>query len=220
VSPFKIYILSKAEPNKGVEILYNEAQWGKKVKVNPGKMLPNVTLDPYGSKLRKDQHHTIFNSGFGFVGAVIKRAMVKADTDAPGKFEELFKYEGDVIWNGRTCYKITITDPTFKYNDYVVKEGETIASLEMKNYYCGYLIVDKNSNVSDVTSLDAGDKVKVPSSYAKKTTLLIDKETYMPIVQTMYDEVGQFERYEFHNVVVNPSLPEKEFTTDCTGCNF
>ncbi|MDX2001211.1 MAG: DUF1571 domain-containing protein [Chitinophagales bacterium] len=221
VSPLKLYLLSKAEPNKGVEILYNEAIWGKKAKVNPGKMLPNVTLDPYGKQMRKDQHHTILNSGFSFLGQIISRAVKKADTEAPGQFETLFKYEGEFVWQNRTCYKVTITDPTFKYVDYVVKAGESIASLEQKNHICGYLIVEKNKDVvPDVFSLKEGMKIKIPTSYAKKTTLLIDKQTYMPIVQTMFDDIGQFERYEFHNVVVNPSFAENEFTTEFSGYKF
>lgn len=212
VNPFKVYIYSKAEPNDGVQIIYNEAKFGNKALVNPGAWLPNVKLDPYGSKMRKGQHHTIMNSGFTFLGKIIRAAISKADKEAAGEFEKHFIYDGDVVWNGRKCYKVTINDPTFKYENHTVKAGETIDGIAKARNICGFLIIDKNQGVDDFADISVGQVIKVPSSYAKKTILYIDQQYNLPIVQIMYDEVGQFERYEFHNLVLNPKFPENVFS--------
>lgn len=211
VKPFKLYLNSKAEPNDGVQILYNEAEYGTKALVNPGSWLPNVKLDPFGSKMRKGQHHTIMNSGFTFLASIIRAAIVKADNEAAGEFEKHFVYEGDVVWNGRKCYKLVIDDPTFKYENHTVKAGETVESIARSKKICGFLIVEKNSTVKDFDSLKEGQVIKVPSTYAKKTILYIDQQYNLPIVQIMHDEVGQFERYEFHNLVPNAKFSDSTF---------
>lgn len=211
VNPFKVYIYSKAKPNDGVQIIYNAAEYGDKAHVNPGAWLPNVNLDPYGSKMRKGQHHTIMNSGFTFLAKIIKAAVSKADAEAAGDFEKHFVYDGEVVWNGRKCHKVTITDPTFKYENYTVKAGETVDAIAKNKNVCGFLIVEKNAEVDDFTDVSAGQVIKVPTTYAKKTILYIDQQHHLPIVQIMYDEVGQFERYEFHNLVANPKFDDKVF---------
>lgn len=212
VKPQRIYIHSKAEPNKGVQIIYNEEFYGQKAYVNAGKFIPNLKLDPFSSRMRDKQHHTILNTGFATLGSIIKNALQRAEKEATQEdFNKFLKYEGDITWNGLNCYKITITDPTFTYLDYTVKEGDDIESLERQKFICGYVIIEKNNDVKDFWSLKPGMKIKIPSSYAKKTILYIDKATHLPVVQIMSDEVGQFEKYEFYNVKVNPTFDENTF---------
>ncbi len=211
VSPFRVYLLSKAKPNDGVQIMYNAEEYGTKAHVNPGAWLPNVNLDPYGSKMRKGQHHTILNSGFTFLAKIIRAAISKADKEAAGEFEKHFIYEGDVVWSGKKCYKVVITDPTFKYENYTVKAGENVDIIAKNRNICGYLIVEKNKDIDDFQDISAGQTISVPTTYAKKTTLYIDQQTNLPLVQIMHDEVGQFERYEFHNLIVNPTFAKSTF---------
>lgn len=66
----------------------------------------------------------------------------------------------------------------------------------------------------------SGKTLKVPSSYAKKSTFYIEKATNLPIFQEMLDDKGVFERYEFFNVVVNPTFKADEFTEDFSGYDF
>ena len=220
INPLKFYGYTKSEPNKGVEVLYLDGQWDNKAMVNPGNWLPNVKLSPYGDRMRENQHHTIKEAGFNFLGAIIKNAVKRADTERPGQFDSFFKYEGDITWNNRQCYKVSIEDPEFRYIDYTVKEGDNIGNLEKRNGICGYLILEKNPSVKGFDGLKAGMKIKLPSSYAKKTTLYIDKQNNLPIVQIMSDDTGQFEKYEFYNLVVNPAFAANEFTPDFSGYGF
>jgi outer membrane lipoprotein-sorting protein len=220
VNPQKVYVYSKTPPNKDVEVLYNESLYGNKAYVNAGRMIPNLKLDPFGSRMRNMQHHTILNTGFNTLGRIIKNALERQQKEAPNDFDKLFVYEGDVTWNGISCYKMVINDPTFTYIDYIVKEGDDVEKLERERFICGYLIIEKNPSVKDFWSLKPGMKIKIPSSYAKKTVLYIDKKTYLPVVQIMSDDVGQFEKYEFYNVKVNPVFKENEFTDSFEGYRF
>lgn len=221
VNPQLIYLYSLAEPNKDVEIMYNESLFGKKALVNAGRMIPNLKLDPFGGRMRDNQHHTILNTGYATFGKIIKNAMDRQKKEAPADFDKFCVYEGDVTWNGINCYKISITDPTFKYVDYVVKEGDNVEKLEREKFICGYLIIEKNPGVvKDFWSLKAGQKIKIPSSYAKKSTIYVDKSTLLPLVQIMSDEKGQFEKYEFHNLKLNPTFKANEFTEDFEGYKF
>jgi len=220
LSPLKVYGLTKSDPNKGVEVLYIHGQWENKAMVNPGNWLPNVKLSPFGDRMRENQHHTLLDMGFGLLAGIIRDAMKRADQERPGEFDTYCRYEGDVAWNGRQCYKIVIDDPTFTYVDYTVQEGDNIDKLALRKFICGYLIIEKNPGVKSWDSLKPGMKIKIPSSYAKKTILYIDKENNLPIVQIMHDEVGQFEKYEFYNLKVNPAFKDNEFTPEFDGYDF
>ncbi len=217
VKPRKIYVLSKTPPNENVELLYNEGERDNKVYVNAGKWIPNVKLSPFGGKLRKDQHHTMHENGFTYLGDIVSWAKEKADEE--GRFDDIFKVVGEEQFVGRMCYKLEINDPTYTYEQYTLKD-ETIYEVALSKRVCEYLIVEKNESIDDFDEGDAGETVKIPSSYAKKTVLYIDKEHMLPIGQFMYDENGLFERYEFHNMKVNPGFKSAEFTSDWEGYRF
>ncbi len=220
-NPLSIYMKTYEGPNGKVEVLWKKGERDGDAHIN--KMW-GLNLDPYGSLMRKGQHHTMFNVGFDLLGDIVTHAMKRAEGEQGNykdlTFDDVFTYSGDVTFDGRSCYKIEINDPSFKYETYTVKEGDNLTKFALDRRICGYLIVDKNSNVKNFDDFDAGDVVKVPSSYAKKTTLYIDKQTYMPLVQIMEDEIGQFERYEFRDLKINPTFDAKTFTEDCTGCDF
>ena len=220
LSPLKVYALTNSEPNEGVEVLYVQGNWEGKAFVNPGNWLPNVKLNPFGGRMRENQHHTLLDSGFGLLAGIIRNAIRRADTEKPGQFDTYCRYEGDITWEGKQCYKITIDDPTFTYIDYTVQAGDDVDKIAKRNYICGYLIIEKNPAVKDLEGMNPGMKIKLPSSYAKKTVLYIDKQNNLPIVQLMYDEVGQFEKYEFHKLQVNPAFKDIEFTPDFDGYDF
>lgn len=218
VNPLKIYGKVLKDPNKGTELLYVTGQRDNKIRVNPGKYLPTMTLAPTSGLLTKNQHHTLLTSGFLIVQKIVADGVKRAE--ARNKFDEVFKYEGEVQYNGKTCYKITIDDPTFTYTTAVGLKGETVMGLAKRLLISEYHIMDLNPSSRGLDDDISGKTLKVSSSYAKKTTLLIDKATNFPIYQEMSDDKGMYEKYEYSNLVVNPPFKADEFSEKFSEYKF
>lgn len=214
-SPHKIYLNNTAGPNKGKEILYVKGENNNKALINT---FINVSLSPLSSLIRKGNHHTILQVGFGKVTQILKDAKSRAAREA--NFSDVFSLKGEVSLNGRTCYKIEISDPTFTYVDYTMKKGESLYSIASKKNVCEQLIIEKNSSLSGFGSGSEGMVIKIPSSYAKKSILYVDKENSHVVFQEVYDDKGLFERYTFSNLKVNPTFKSDEFTKDFSGYKF
>jgi outer membrane lipoprotein-sorting protein len=217
VSPFKFYDYN-LKPNKGIEVLYNSEKDKKNATVNPnGFPWTSLSLDPKGDLMHKDQHHSLFDAGLTFTVSVIKNAYAKSQ--ALG-FEKIFFQQKDTIYEGHACYFIKIIAPDYKYIDYTVKDNESMIDIAHKYFINEYQILSHNPSFSDYDDIDAGDVIKIPSAYAKLTYLLIDKVSFIPWVQIMHDEKGQFEKYEYSNLKLNPSFAASEFTSDFKDYNF
>lgn len=213
-SPKKVFIDNIEGDNKGVQVLYVKGERDDKALVNK---LFGIKLSPFNSLIRKNQHHTILESGFGLLLSSIKNA--KARATAEGKFNEVFQYAGTVTFDGKSCYKLVLNDPTFTYVNYTISNGESLYSIAMKKQVCEQLIIEKN-NLSGFGAAKSGNTILIPSSYAKKTVLYIDKATNYPIYQEMYDDKGLFEKYEFYGLKVNPSFTTTDFSEDNPKYNF
>lgn len=213
-SPKKIYLHNIKGENEGVEVLYVHGERGNKALVN--KMF-GIKLSPFNSLIRKNNHHTVLESGFGLVLKSIKGAKQRATQE--GRFNEVFQLAGSVTFDGQPCYKIVITDPTFTYVDYTIKSGETLYSISMDKAINEQLIVEKNG-FSNFNSGSAGQTIKIPSSYAKKSILYINKSTFFPVYQEMHDDKGMFEKYEFLGLKVNPTFTSVDFSEDNPKYNF
>lgn len=218
LNPWSIYGKVSTKPHEGTELLFVKGQRGDKVLVNPGKFLPTVTLAPTNSLLTGDQHHTILSSGFGLYARIIGNALKRAD--AENKFDEVFKYEGDVTFDGKSCYKITIIDPTYDITNATAKAGENLYTFSQRVLVPEYSITELNPVVKSFETDLSGKTLKIPSAYAKKSVLYIDKATMFPLFQEMADDKGVFERYEYYNLKVNPTFKANEFTEDFEGYNF
>ena len=216
-TPRKSYMKMVADPNKGTEILYVEGERDNKALVNPGKFLPSLNLSLSNTLLTKDQHHTMKSAGFRLVGRIINAGIKRAE--AQGKFDEVFKYTGDVTWNGRACYKLTIQDPTWAYTTYAAQKGENIISIASKLLISEYSIEELNG-VKNFEEDLGGRNLKVPTSYAKLTTFYIDKENNFPVFQELSDDKGVFERYQFFNLTINPNFKADEFTKGYSEYKF
>lgn len=214
-SPKKVFIDNLEGDNKGVQVLYVTGERENKALVNK---LFGVKLSPFNSLIRKNQHHTIIESGFSLLLSSIKEAKKRAI--AENAFAQVFKLEGTVTFDGRACYKMVLSDPTFGYVDYTIAAGETLYSIAKKKNICEQLIVEKNANLSGFDSGKAGATIKIPTSYAKKTILYIDKTTFFPVYQEMHDDKGLFEKYEFYGLKINPSLTAEDFSEDNPKYNF
>lgn len=214
-SPHKVYLNNTGGKNKGKELLYVSG-------VNKNKVLVNVawgfSLDPFSSLIRKGNHYTILDSGFKNVRSIIQSAKTRADNE--GKFNEVFKYIGTVTFDGNTCYKIEINDPTYAYVNYTIKAGESLYAIAKKLKVCEQLIIENNSSLSGFDSAKEGLVIKVPSSYAKKSILYVNAQNSHVVYQEVSDEKGIFEKYSFKSLKINPTFSADEFTEGCKTYNF
>lgn len=203
--PRKVYIYLK-----GPELLWLEGKNNGNALVNPdGFPFMNVNLDPMGSLMRENQHHTIHEVGFNYFASIIKNSIQVVGE----KFDEHFKCSGTIKWDGNNCYFVTAEYPDFRYVDYTVQKGETLETIARKFKVSDYMILELNADkVHNYRDVKAKQKIKIPNVYGSKMVLYIDKETFLPRVIKVYDEKGLFESYEYHDLELNPKIAEEEFT--------
>lgn len=212
-SPRKVYIYLE-----GPELLWLEGKNNGNALVNPdGFPFMNLNLDPMGSLMRENQHHTIHEVGFNYFSSIIKNSIqLSAD-----KFDDYFKCGGTLTWDEHECYLITAEYPYFKYEDYTVQKGETLVTIGRKLKVSDYMLLEINSDhVDNYHDVRVNQKIKVPNVYASKMILYIDKELLIPRVIKVYDDKGLFESYEYHDLQVNPKISEEEFTKEFKGYGF
>jgi outer membrane lipoprotein-sorting protein len=130
--------------------------------------------------------------------------------DARGKFDEAFKYVGDVNYQKHECYKVLIDDPTFTYTTVVAQKGETVMGLARRLLISEYHIMELNPSFRNLDDDRQARRSKY-QALTPKTVLYIDKETNFPIYQEMNDDKGVYEKYEYSNVVINPAFKSDDF---------
>lgn len=212
ISPRKLYLSLK-----GPEVLWLEGANDGDALVNPGAFpYMNLNLDPYGSLMRKDQHHTIHEMGLHYLAEILKDGIRRAGD----KFDKYFVILGEEKYDGRDCYKLSIAFPDYSWKSYMVKSGENITSVARKLHVSEYMILEKNSEVAWFNDVKPGQIIQVPDAYAKLTILLIDKTLLLPVNNRVFDDKGLFETYEYYNLQINPPISSEEFTKDYKDYNF
>jgi outer membrane lipoprotein-sorting protein len=212
LNPRKLYINIK-----GTEVLWVAGQNDGKALVHPNSFpYINLNLDPLGSLMRQEQHHTIHEMGFNYMGEIIKNFVLKAGD----KFGDCFKYEGEEEHNYQKCHKITLNNPGFTYVNYTVKKGETMITIARKLFVGEYMILENNPQHKNYDSVKEGDIIKVPTAYAKHVTLYIDKLYNVPIGIKVEDDKGLYEQYDYFFLQVNPRLEDAEFTKEYKDYKF
>jgi LysM repeat protein len=213
--PFKTYVLVHV-PDKGAQVLYVEGENGGNAKVSPNKF-PYMTLnlDPEGSILRNNQHHSVKQLGFEYTGKVLKHVY----DQYKDKMEDYVQVHGEVTYDGRKCWNVTLTNKQYALKDHTVKAGETVIDIARKTHSNEYELLELNK-LGGYDKVKAGQVIKVPNTYCKKIEMYIDKENHLPIYQKMYDATGLIAVYEYKNLKVNPPIKPEEFTSTYSGYKF
>ena len=215
VNPFRIHLKMRS-PDKGVEVLFSEGQRNGMALVHPaGFPYVNVKLDPYGSRMRKGQHHTIFESGFGYLGSIIRENRTSYANEQ--NWAEVS--EGHMI-TGRSCTMVTLHNRGYGWIDYSPAAGETLLSLGRKRFLPEYVILERNSSVEDFGKLSPGKSIRIPNNYASKVVLYLDNQSKLPIQQEIYDDQGLFEKYLYERINQQPDFAENEFQANCPRYGF
>jgi outer membrane lipoprotein-sorting protein len=203
---------------KGIEVLWTVGTNNGKALVKPNSFpYINLNLDPMGTLMRQDQHHTINEMGFDYFGGIIEYCANKLGD----KVEQYFSLEGEERWNNRPCYKLVINNKDFAYTNYTVGENESITSIARKLFVSEYMIVELNPKFKDYFDiLKKGQVIKVPNWYAKNVTIYVDQLYFLPIGVKVFDDKSLYEEYNYFFLQVNPTFEKDEFTRDFKGYKF
>ncbi|MDQ3046500.1 MAG: DUF1571 domain-containing protein [Bacteroidota bacterium] len=211
-NPRKLYLYIK-----GIEVLWTQGSNNGNALVNPGAFpYINLNLDPFGSLMRKDQHHTIYEMGYHYLSDILKDGLRRSGD----KLDKYFVVLGEEKYNNRVCYKLSIAFPDFAWGPYTVKKGENLITIARKLHVSEYMVMENNPKISWYDDVKEGQVIQVPNAYAKLTLLLIDKEYLLPVNNKVFDDKGLFETYEYYDLQVNPVINAQEFTKDFKDYNF
>jgi hypothetical protein len=199
----KMYYVKLLKPDYGAELLYIKGKNDNLVLFNPNSFpFIKINLDPTGSLMRKNNHHTIFQIGFDYIKNSIEKVYAVN--------KNYFSYVGVERFDDKICYRIDLSVTDYKIIEYTMKNGETISDIAETLLISDYKILELNK-LNDYKYSKPGTKIKIPSHYGKKIELYIDSNTFLPILQIIYDEKGLFERYEYTKILLNPKFNSKDF---------
>ncbi len=204
IQPRKLYFHNIA---KKVEILYNPDISASKALVKTGSLpyIP-VLLDPTGSIMRKNQHYSIHELGFAFIGKALALTISK---DPQGLSN--FVFHGKCQKNNRACYFIEYNNNQFAYQEYKVGHKETVTSIAIKLNVHEHILRYKNNLHNDFGYLKSGLVLQMPNLYIKRAVIYIDEKTLIPVSIGAFDEIELFEVYDFSDIELNKRFTDLDF---------
>jgi len=213
VSPRKLYYRNL---QKNIEVLYDSEISTRKALVQP-RSFPYVSLwlDPSGNIMRRNQHYTLHELGFDYIGKSVALTLNK-DRDGLNHFS----LPGKVIKNGRSCYLLEYENNAYGYVNYFVGEKETASSIAYRLCVNDYLLRNANGLLNDFGYLKKGSILRVPNLYCRKAILYIDDRMFLPVSLSIYDEKGLFESYDYFSIELNKPFHASEFTRDHPDYSF
>jgi hypothetical protein len=206
-NPFSIYY-KQIIPQTYAEVLINEKLKNEAL-VNPNSFpFFSLKMNPYGEKLREKRHHNIYQAGYSY----LKFTLLQMKRKYQLSWENVCELDGIFKIENKECYKITLTNPYYKIQDYTLQKKYTIQDLALTLNISDYKILELNPNLKSIfQTLPTGAVIKIPSDYAKKIILYIEKYLYIIIKIEVYDEIGLFEQYLFDDIILNPVFSNEEF---------
>ncbi len=207
-NPFKCYLYF-IQPNNGAELVFCEGKNNNEAIYYPnGFPYINLYLDPMGSTMRKNNHHTIYETGFKSFLDIFQDLLVN-------KNYIVNEYGIEAI-NGIQCIMIEANNSQFHFASHTLSESANIRSISKKYVLSEYLVAQKNK-IDALKSLNKGTVILIPNSYAEKIKIWINIKNQIPVCMEFFDNEGLFEHYEIRNPVLNPSFKDDEFTADIFG---
>ncbi|RPD44579.1 DUF1571 domain-containing protein [Hymenobacter sediminis] len=207
--PYKVYLRNQ----KGIEVLYVTGQNDGDAWVYPNSFpYVTVSLDPLGALMRKTQHHSVLDAGYGTIAELLRGSGQRLDRN----FEKSFRYAGDTTVQGRPAHILRADYPQFRYVAYKTNKAETVSSIADR-FGCGeYRILERNDLAPGAT-VPAGRTLQVPNAYGRRVIIAVDQKLTLPLVIQVNDDKGLFEKFEFSDIVANQPIPAQEFTKDFKG---
>lgn len=204
-------------PQTEREVLWKEGVHDNDALINPASFpYFNIWLDPMGSLMRGNNHHTIHDVGFSRFETIIAHGLEKAGN----RFDDFFHVQPDTMWEGREVARIEIDNFDYHFSEYTVQEDETVNDVARRLNLSEYKIVQINPKVDDYDDVREGDVIQIPSDYARKVHIYMDVDLMLPLVLRVEDENGLFEQYEYLELQLNPTLTDEDFSEDNEAYGF
>ncbi len=214
--PKNIYFYSQ-KPNPGTEIIWKEGWKENKMLVSPGSFpFVTFTMKPTSSLARKNSHHSIVEMGFNYMNSLVVHYQ-KAYGD---KFYDYCSIVDTVQWDGRSCIRFEFDFKDYSVIKYTVRKNENVSSIAKKLFLNDYSILILNHSISDYDDVKEGQVIKIPNSYGKKIEFYIDRFSWLPIRQQIFNSNGLYEKYEIKSLFVNPKFKDEEFTPEYKEYKF
>jgi hypothetical protein len=207
-------------PIAGREILYDRVRDPRRLTVHNGQF-PDLTLNLNinGMLATHDQHHTIEALGFDQAVQIFKDALAAAKKEPHG---EWLQYGGERTFAGRAVDYVIMNAGKRPARKVAAEEDESLLAFAKRVGMDAYVIYAANPDIRSLTSeLDGGEEYVVPAYYAKRCESWFDKQTGMPLKQTMYDDAGElYESYEHYDIALDAPLGEHDFAKDNPDYGF
>lgn len=208
--PGQVYVRMK-RPIAGREIIYDRVKSPKKLLVHNGQF-PDLTLnlDVRGMLATNDQHHTIEDLGFDQAVRIFRDALKTAARMPSG---EWLQYGGERSFAGRKVDYVVMHAGKRPARTEVARDDESLFDFAERVGMDAYAVYNANPQVRSLTSdLNGGESYQVPAYYATRCESWFDKETGMPLKQTMFDAEGKlYENYEHYDIDLNAKLTDLDF---------
>ncbi|MDA8140420.1 MAG: DUF1571 domain-containing protein [Desulfobacteraceae bacterium] len=213
--------LANINPKKGQEALYLPKRDKTEITAHPGSF-PDITvhISLWGGLATRNQHHLLSHAGFGYLLKQIRDGIAQARSNPTG---EKLEWQGEVLQAGRAGYRLVLISGTLPAEEVEAQKSESVVAFGERLNRDPYLIVYTNPELLDSlsSSVSAGTVYKVPQYYGGKTEIIIDKETHMPLKVTIWDFEGRvYEKFENHEIRLNPPLTDKDFDPDNDAYHF
>lgn len=214
--PYKLYVYNYA-PDDGAELLYVKGWNNDKVLVHPNKFpWINVSLVPHSEELTKNGHHPLTAIGFEYTNNVVKHLLKEHEHD----FDKFVSYKGRENWYGKSMHVIKISYDEYKFVNYTVVGNEDLFDIDHKLAVPAYKILEINKQIKNFLDVKPGQVIKVPNAYAKEMVIMIDPDTYLPVMQLIFDDKGLFEKYEYSELKINCKFSTNDFLEDNEAYGF
>jgi outer membrane lipoprotein-sorting protein len=206
--PYKAYVYS-VTPNPGAEALYIEGENAGKAIINPNmRLIPTLHLSPYHPILRRNHQFTLLHFGFEYVYDVCSGYVQKFGN----RFYDYLRLDKEITFNNQTYLQLILQTNEFKWVPYTVQKGENLVSISKKLLVNDYMILENNPKLKNYDDVKEGQIIKVPTVFGKKIIFYVDKLSFLPMVQIVYDDKGLYSRIEYSSFVMNPAFTEEDFS--------
>ncbi len=173
-------------PYEGASIFFSPTQNKNAVYSPNGFPYFDIELDPFGRLMRKNNHHTIYDVGVSYIQTILKSAITNND----------IHFSLNSTTSG---FELLAENKSFGYRELLTTKATNLVEIAKSNHLSEYLILINNSEYSFYSKIGPGERIKIPSSYAKTVRIMLDKELTITSIE-VFDDIGLFESYRYSEV--------------------